>query len=183
MSPKTDRPTIKGTYILSHIQALFNDCGQEAIDDLRSRYGKNIDFQKNDNVPVADEVAILENIVDIRSPKRLTKEERALAAGHLHFKNFTSTPIWVILAPFARANIHMLLMQSHYIANKVFHGVLFTSENVSPTTVRIKLANNDYPLEHFQGFFEEWIIFSRQIGAVEADIDSRGAYVYTITWR
>ena len=177
------RPTIKGIYVLSHIRALTALRGEKILYELLGRYQKPLDFQDDDDVPVADEVAILECIVDIDSPKKLSPEERALLAGRLHFKNFTSTQSWKILGPLLRRNMRTVLMQSRHIANRVFKGVIFMAEGVNSTTVRIKLTNNDYPLEHFQGFFEEWLIYSGFVGAVEAHIDPDNVYVYTITWR
>src|SRR4051812_10955478 len=93
------RPTIKGVYILSHIRAFERERGEDQLRELGVRYGKSLLIKNGDYLPVAEEVAILELIVEISSPKILSEEECALSAGHLHFKNFTSTPLWAILHP------------------------------------------------------------------------------------
>src|SRR4051812_23180004 len=107
----TQRPTIKGAYVLSHIKAFAAEHGEEKLIELQRRYGKSLLFSGGDHVSVAEEVTILEHIVEMNSPKRLSSEERALYAGHLHFTNFTSTPLWTILNPLVRRNMHMVLMQ------------------------------------------------------------------------
>ncbi len=178
-----NRPTIKGAYILSHIQALLDERGGGAVEELRKRYGKSLDFKSDEYVPVRTEVEVLEHIVDISTPKKLSPDERALLAGRLAFKNFTSSLLWRALMPLVHTNPKAALMRAHHIASQVFQGVVFTPEDAGVSTVNMKLENNDYPLAYFQGFFEEGLVVAHLTGAVEADTDSRGAYVYTITWK
>jgi hypothetical protein len=49
-------------------------------------------------------------------------------------------------------------------------------------TVKITLEHSDYPLEHFQGFFEEWISSLGYVGGVTAEQLKPGTYEYTIDW-
>lgn len=178
-----NHPALKAVYIQSHIRALFDERGQAAVDELQRRYGKLLSFESDEYVPVRVEVEILGHIVDICTPKKLSSDERALLAGRLAFKNFTSSFLWRTLMPLVRTNPKAVLMRAHYIASQVFQGIVFTPEDTGATTVKMRLENNDYPLEYFQGFFEEGLMTSRLTGAVEADTDSGGAYIYTITWR
>ncbi len=175
-------PTIRGVFVKSHINALFKARGLVAIEDLKKRYSKPIDFGNTDNVPVREEVIILEHIVDILSEKQLSAAERRREAGKLHFKNFTTTPLWTLIISIFGNKIKTLLMQSPNIAGRVFSGVMFSSRDLGERTVRITLENNDYPLEHFQGFFEEWLSSAKLSGYVEAYARSDNVYEYLITW-
>jgi len=175
--------TIKGIFVLSHIRALRKDMGEAGVEELRKRYGKPLNFHEIDNVPVVDENEILGHIVDIQSVKNLSSTERGYEAGRLHLKNFSTTPMWAILSPLIRQNPKWLLMQGKYIAELVYDGVHFTSEDISPTTVQLKMYSEAYPIEHFQGFLFELLAAAGLIGAVECDTGKDGAYVYTITWR
>ncbi len=179
----TPRPTIKGLFVNSHIRALEHERGGEGLRELQKRFGRPIDFSSTDDIPVSDEVNLLEHIVDITSPVLLSETERELEAGRLHFRNFSTTSLWTLLQQIFGTNLKFLLMQSSKIAGWVFRGIEFVSEDMGPQTVRITMFNNDYPVEHFQGFFEQWLHSAHVEGNVEAAADTRGRYEYTITWR
>ncbi len=176
------RPTIKGIFVKSHIGALEKAHGKQALVDLGRRFGRSIDFRNNENVPVADEVKILEHIVEILAATQLPPSERALEAGRLHFRDFTTTPLWRILGPIFGKDLKVLFMHSRHIAGHVFQGVIFTAEDLGPTNVKITMTNNDYPVEHFAGFFEEWIKAAGFSPHVDAKALPRGIYEYTISW-
>lgn len=176
------RPTIKGMFVNSHVRALGLERGESGLAELRKRFGKQVSFSATDDVPVADEVKILEYIVDITSPVLLSDRDRELEAGRLHFRNFSTTTLWTLMLQVFGSNLKFLLMQSSKIAGWVFRGIEFVSEDAGEHVVRITVFNNDYPLEHFQGFFEQWLHFSNVKGSVEATADTRGRYEYTITW-
>jgi hypothetical protein len=150
--------------------------------ELRRRFGKSIDFKNNENVPVADEVKILECIVDMNTKKTLPPAERAEEAGRLHFRDFSTTPLWRIVGPVFGRNLKVLFMHSRNIAGHVFQGVKFTADDLGLQKVRITAVNNDYPLEHFKGFFEEWIKTVGFSGRVNAKLQPRGVYEYVISW-
>ena len=177
-----EEPTIRGVFVKSHINALGKKRGEEGLKDLEKRYGASIDIGDTDNVPVREEVKILEYIVDILSPKPLAPVERAFEAGKLHFNNFTTTPLWTLVTSIFGKNIKLLLMQSANIAGRVFHGITFHSQDIGERSVRITMENNDYPLEHFQGFFDAWLTSSGVSGNVEAYARSENIYEYLISW-
>lgn len=178
-----DRPTIKGIFVNSHIRALEKELGEDGLVELRKRFGKSIDFKANDDVPVADEVALLEHIVKMTSARSLTQEQVALEAGRLHFRNFTTTPLWNFLSPFFTLNQKFVLLQSARIATMVFQKVIFSADDLATQIVKITLHHNDYPIEHFQGFFEEWIKEANLNGSVEAYRAGDGRFEYTIAWK
>jgi uncharacterized protein (TIGR02265 family) len=176
------RPTIKGIFVKSHLRALRRARGESAIVELGARYGKSIDFSDMEDVPVAEEVRLLEHIADIRSVQKLSAAEREVEAGRLHFSDFTTTPLWKVIEPLFKRNQKKLLMQTGSIAARVFKGIIFMPEDLGSCTVKITLKNNDYPLEHFQGFFEAWIAAAGLRGSVEAVDMHNNAYEYIVTW-
>jgi len=179
---ETPRPTIKGIFVKSHIRTLEREYGSEAVRELERRVGHPIAYTNTEDVPVGDEVAILEAIVEIAAGKSLPQRERELEAGRLHFRNFATTPLWTLTEQIFGTNPKFLFMQSSKIAGYVFQDVEFTSEDLGPQTVRITMFNNDYPLEHFQGFFEEWLTQAGCVPHVEAAAHGRGRYEYTVSW-
>jgi uncharacterized protein (TIGR02265 family) len=176
------RPTIKGIFVKSHIRALERERGSDGVIELQKRFGKPINYSNSDDVPVADEVLILEHIVDITSPVQLAREERELEAGRLHFRNFSTTPLWTLTEQIFGTKLKFLLMQSSKIAGYVFQDVHFASEDLGERSVRITMFNNDYPIEHFQGFFEQWLQSAGHKGKIAATAHTRGRYEYTISW-
>lgn len=177
------RPTIKGLFVNSHIRALENERGDEGLRELQKRFGRPVSYTSSDDVSVADEVKLLEHIVEITSPVVLSDGDRELEAGRLHFRNFSTTAVWLLVQQIFGSNLKFLLMQSSKIAGWVFRGIEFVSEDIAPNTVRITMFNNDYPLAHFQGFFEQWLRQANVEGRVEATAHARGRYEYTISWK
>jgi len=176
------RPVIKGVFVRSHVKAVERVLGKHGVQELERRLGHSVDYSNAANVSVADEVAMLENIVDMFAEKPLSKRERSLEAGRLHFRDFRSTPLWNILKPIFGLSPKFLLMRSHAIAGFVFRNVEFISEDKGERCVKITMFNNDYPLEHFQGFFEEWLTSFGLKAKVDAAAHTRGRYEYTISW-
>ena len=179
----TERPTIKGIFVKSHIRALERERGVEGVRELTERIGHPINYLNTDDVMISEEVQILEHIVDMLSAEPLTKEEREREAGRLHFRNFSTTPLWHIIDPLVGSNLKFVLLQSSRIAGYVFQGVQFTSEDIGPKKVRITLFNNDYPINHFRGFFEEMLRYFELVGSVDAAGLTRGRFEYTISWQ
>lgn len=179
---ETPRPTIKGIFVKSHIRALERERGHEGVEELHKRFGRPLNYSNADDVPIRDEVAILRHIVDITSSRQLSAEERELEAGRLHFRNFATTPLWTLTETLFGANQKRILMRSQHIAGYVFQDVTFLSEDAGQTSVRITMFNNDYPIEHFKGFFEEWLTIAGLKGSVRALAHGRGRYEYLISW-
>jgi uncharacterized protein (TIGR02265 family) len=176
-------PTIKGIFVMSHVRALAKEKGEEALKELERRFGRPINFKNSDNVPIRTEVEIIEHALDIASPHNLSESERHLEGGKLHFKNFSQTPLGRLVLPAFRGQFKLLMMQANNIAGHVFQGVRFFSEDIGEKGVRVTMDNNDYPLEHFQGFFTEWLHYSGLEGEVGAEDMGGNRYIYTVHWR
>ena len=176
------KPTIKGIFVRSHIAALRAAKGPASVRELEKRYGRPLKFKNSDNVPVHDEVKLIEQVLDLMSNQPVPPAERAFEAGRLHFRNFTTTPLAKIVFSVYRQELKRVLMSAASIAGHVFQGVDFTSEELGPTAVRITLQNNDYPLDHFRGLFDEWIRYSGHKGSVNGTESADGSFVYDLHW-
>ena len=92
-------PTIKGIFVKAHIDSMKQEKGEEGLRLLEEKYGKPLTFDNADNIPLHDEISLLECATEILDPS-LPKEKVAYEAGRLHFKNFLTTPFAKILFPF-----------------------------------------------------------------------------------
>ena len=174
-------PTIKGIFVMSHVKALEKERGLVARQELEKRYGSPIAFRNTEDVPIREEVKIIEHALDLSAPP-VPPERRSIEAGRLHFRNFSGTPLGKLVLPFFKDKLKLVLMNASNVAGHVFQGVSFRSEDLGPRSVRITMENNDYPLGHFQGFFEEWIDYSGNTGTVEATDAGGNVYSYTLSW-
>src|SRR4051812_28014220 len=170
------RPTIKGIFVRSHLRALERARGEDGLLELQKRFGKPLSYKNSDDVPISEEVRLLEYIIDLTSPTELSPRAREIEAGGLHFRNFATTPLWSPTTQIFGSNLKFLLMQSSKSAGYVFQGVEFTSEDIGERTVRITMFNNDYPIEHFEGFFDAWLNDAKKEGTVAASGHTRGRY-------
>jgi len=152
-------PTIKGMFVNSHIATLRKHKGESAIRDLETRYGTSIIFKNLQDVPVRDEVRIIEIVLDLLGEAPEDPTERAFDAGRLHLRNFMGTTFGRIIStalPKSPDGYRMLLSRSGYIARHVFKNSNFNS-NVEGDVLIIAMDNCDYPIDHFRGFFTEWM--------------------------
>ena len=76
-----------------------------------------------------------------------------------------------------------MMLQTHNIAGHVFRGVKFTSYDLGGNSVKVIMENNDYPLDHFRGLFQEWMDYMGCRGKVVAKNSSKNTYKYTMRWR
>src|ERR1041385_2095598 len=144
-------PTIKGIFVMSHVRALERAKGHKAVLELVKKYGKRVRFKNSEDVPVREEVKIIELVLDLLSEKTIPYGKRELEAGKLHFKNFSKTPLGtLVLNMFGYKNA---LLRAPWIASRVFRGVHFKTEELGQKKIRVTMENNDYSIEHFQGFF------------------------------
>lgn len=181
MEPRT--PTIRGMFVMSHVNALRERKGHDGMVELLARYGKTIRFGALENVPVREEVVIIEHALDIMTGDTVPHERRAFEAGKLHFENFSQTELGSLILPLFRSNVRMFLMNANHIAGYVFSGVRFISEERGPGDLRIVMENNDYPLEHFAGFFQGVLEYGKLEGDVTAEDLGGRRYAYYARWK
>jgi uncharacterized protein (TIGR02265 family) len=173
-------PTIKGIFVMSHVDALERVAGEEGMAELVRRMGRRVRYGSNDDVPVREEIEILEHVHDIVSGKPSYPRERSVGAGRLHFKNFSETPLGEVIL--ALTNFKTALLKSGWIAGRVFRGIEFIPEELGDRSVRIIMKNNDYAIDHFKGFFEAWMESSGLHGSVTASDKKESGYEYVLLW-
>jgi hypothetical protein len=175
---KKSPPTIKGIFVMSHVNALIRAKGEKALQELVTRCGRRVQYGANEDVPVRTEIEIIENVLDMLAGKRISAGTREFEAGKLHFNNFAKTSLGEMVLMFS---FRTALMRAPWIARRVFRGMEFSSKELDKKSVEIILGNNDYPLEHFQGFFKAWMEHLKLKGTVKAR-EKDDEYIYTIKW-
>lgn len=176
------KPTIKGLFVNSHINAVEKKLGKEGVAELERRFGKSIDFKNNQDVRVLDEIKIIEHALDLTSDNPIPPAERAYEAGRLHFTNFSSTPFAKLAFPMFRNNFKAMMLNAKFFAEHIFKGISFTSEDIGEKQVKVVMANNDYPIEHFRGLFQAWMDYSNLHGKVEAEEAKEDQFVFMMSW-
>lgn len=179
-------PSIKGIFINSHIDKLRSVKGSDAIVELEFRFGRPIDFADFSDYPVRDEITIIEHVLDLLAIKEIKPEERAFEAGRLHFRDFIETEIArVILSPFSRSSdgLKKLLLNAGFIARRVFKNTNFTAHDGGDRRVVITMENNDYPIDHFRGFFHELMLdWGLKEPHVIGEETAPRRYEYSVSW-
>src|SRR5882724_9168247 len=117
-------PTIKGIFVMSHVNALARAKGEKALKELVLRCGRRVHFRNSEDVPVRIEIQIIEHVLDMLAGKEISSGKREYAAGKLHFNNFAGTPLGEMVLLF---NFKTALMRAPWIARRVFRGVEFSS--------------------------------------------------------
>ncbi len=175
-------PTIKGIFIKSHVRAVFRAKGRAGVEKLQTCFGRPLQFANSENVFIRDEVTLIECAVRIIFDDSVPEEKIEYEAGKLHFRNFSGTPLGRIVLPFFKKSYKTVLLRSRHIAEHVFRGVIFSSEDLGPRSICITMANADYPIDHFAGFFQAWTEYSNLKGSVKTKKIRAGIYAYTISW-
>jgi uncharacterized protein (TIGR02265 family) len=175
-------PTIKGMFVNSHVEALRAKLGDAAIVELERRLGRSVRFKSFDAVPVREEVRLIESALDILHRDTLSGSKRTAAAGRLHFTNFAETALGSALMhslPHTRNSFKTLLRTAPSIARTVFSDIEFACTE-HEDHLAVSINRQDYPLEHFQGFFEEWLHYWGLPGSVRAETVRQGGLVYRL---
>lgn len=175
-------PVIKGVFVNSHVQAVRRALGDAGVRALEEEFGAPVSFRATEDVPVRDEVRIIELALDLLRPGDVPPEDRAYEAGRLHFRNFTTTPWAKILFRIFPRNYHYMIMHARVVAERVFKGITIQSEELAPTKVQVQMENADYPIDHFRGLFHEWMRYFDLQGRVTAEQAAPGTYIYTMEW-
>ena len=176
-------PVIKGIFVRSHINALKKEKGEEGVKMLEKKYGHSVNFKNSDDIPVKEEIRILELVYELLNGNHIDESQRAFEAGRLHFKNFTSTPLARIIFPMFRKKFKTILLRSNNIASHVFRGIKFYSEDIGENAVKVTMQNADYPIEHFSGLLSEWMNYSGIKGDVLTNKLSENTYEYVMRWK
>ena len=176
-------PTIKGIFVNSHIRAVEKAHGAIGRARLETLVGQPLDFGASQDVPVSLEVRVIEAAVQLLVDHPVSEEEVAFEAGRLHYRNFKGTP-WakVIFGMFPR-DFAFMVRHSPIIAERVFKGVLFEASELGAKTLKLTMDNADYPLDHFKGFFQEWMQDYGLHGSVIGQAASPRRFDYVMTWR
>lgn len=180
--PAAAVPLIKGIFVNSHIDAVRRVLGEEGVRLLEERFGAPLHFRNTEDVPVHDEVRIIEQALDLLHPET-PPAARAYEAGRLHFRNFSTTPWAKILFTVFPRNYRFMLLHCKTVAERVFKGVEVDATETGPCRVLVVMANADYPLDHFKGFFHEWMHYFGLAGNVEGRELGPGIHEYDAHWR
>lgn len=175
-------PTIRGIFVNSHVHAVRRAKGEEGVRQLEERYGKPILFGNEESVPVREEVKIIEIAFQILSEIPATAEQLTFEAGRFHFRNFITTPVGKFLFSFFKNDFKSVMLRAPSVANHIFEGVEFSSQDLGPTSVKVTMSNNDYPLGHFKGVFYEWMQQSLGHGTIHANETADRKFEYTMSW-
>jgi len=163
---------------MSHVHALARAKGEKALQELLVRCGRRMRYRANEDVPVRIEIEIIEHVLDMLAKKEIPPGKREFEAGRLHFRNFADTPLGEMALLFS---FRTALMRAPWIARRVFRGMEISSRSLGKNSIEITIGNNDYPLEHFQGFFKAWMRRCKLSGSVKA-AEKDDEYIYTIKW-
>jgi uncharacterized protein (TIGR02265 family) len=174
-------PTIKGIFINSHIKALERARGSEAVKQLEQLYGRPLFFKTFADVPVAEEVKILDYIIEILYGD-MPAPKKAYEGGRLHLRNFLATHVGKLLLLQSRTGLKATLLLAGKVAGLIFKGVVLETEDYGKQTVKITVRYSAYPLEHFQGFFQEWLAVLGYLGTVSVEPPEGEAEIYLIDW-
>lgn len=175
-------PTIKGIFVNSHVQAVRRALGEPGVGELARRAGHPIDYSDFQDVPVREEVSVIEIANDLLSPLPIPAAQRAYEGGRLHYRNFKATPLARLMFTIFPRNFRYLMLHAPTIAERVFKGVLFTSEDLGPAELRITMENNDYPVDHFRGLFQAWMDDFGVRGRVEGRETDPRRFEYRMRW-
>ena len=183
VAPAWTPPTIKGIFVNSHIREVERRHGAAGRARLEVLVGQPLDFSATQDVPVSLEVRVIEAAVELLVPHAVAAEDVAYEAGRLHYRNFRGTP-WakVIFGMFPR-DFAFMVLHSPVIAERVFKGVAFEARELAPKTLKLVMDNADYPIDHFKGFFQEWMADYGQSGTVVGQATGPRRYEYVMTWR
>lgn len=176
------QPTIKGMFLNSHIRAVRKRFGERGVEKLRACYGKSLSFSSLQEVLVPDEVRLIHCALNILRPA-VPKEKQEFESGVLHFENFATTPLGKLIMMLSRRAIRKTLLQTKYLAPRVFKNVRVETRALGPREIRISMFNNDYPLEHFRGFFTAWVRSTGRTVQVEAQQNNARTHLFTLTWQ
>lgn len=175
------KPTIKGLFVASHIKALGQHKGREAVLQLERLYGAPVKFKALADIPIDEEIKILDHIIDMLYGD-MPAPKKAYEAGRLHFRNFLKTSVGRLLLLQSKAGLKITLMLAGKVASKIFKGVEFISEDLGRQTVKITVRYGLYPPEHFQGFFQEWLAVLGYLGTVSVEAAEKDSREYLIDW-
>ena len=111
-------PTIKGIFVNSQINSVKREKGEEGLKELEKRFG-SIKFNNIEDVPVSEEVRLIECALQIINEDSIPEKDMAFEAGRLHFKNFSTTPL-AKLTFGVLTNLKYILLHSKYIIQYFF---------------------------------------------------------------
>jgi uncharacterized protein (TIGR02265 family) len=180
-------PLIKGIFINSHIKRLERKQGKEGILLLEKNLGRELKYANLQDYPVREEVELIEHMLDILHPGLANPETRSFEAGRLHFVDFSCTQFGkVILSAYPKTadGFMQLFKQLGTVAKFVFKNSNFTSKALGITRGLAVMENNDYPIDHFRGFFCAMMEYWKLKGiSVEENETAPRRYEYTLSWK
>lgn len=177
-----EEPMIRGKYVRCHLKYIEAECNPETVRTLRERFAGKLDFRRNDFVPIWMDNEILEAAARCLKGNDLPRQQLAYEAGRLHYRAFSETIMWQVLTRLFGKNLRLLLQQSPLITARIYRGTQFSSESYGERSGRITIINQGYPLEHFRGFFEEYLHERGFNGYADGQEFEKDRIAYNISW-
>lgn len=178
-----NQPTIKGLFVKTHVRAIKKKRGPLGLRTLQAQFGKPLKFGAWQNIPVADEVKLINCAVVLYSDQRINPEKLDYEAGRFHCQNFLTTPLAKTVMKRLGKNFKLMMLLASKVAGQVFRGLKAEAEDLGENKVKIVFTNSGYPVEHFAGFFEEWMSYLGLLGIARGEELEPGNIKYIMTWK
>ena len=175
-------PMIRGKYVRSHLKSIESDYGPNVATALRKRFVDRLAIRKREFVPIQLDNELFGATVDLLHAEQFAPERRSYEAGRLHFRAFSKGMLWQIVSGIFGKNLRLLLQQSPLVTAGIYRDVQFSAEPYGERSGLITITNQGYPLEHFRGFFEEYLAGSGFNGYVEVQRLDGNRIAYHISW-
>lgn len=173
---------IKGVFVNSHVKVLEKIKGKESIKALEKKLGRKANFKYLDDVPVSQEVKIIDfTLKELQKPSE-GKKDMDFESGRLHFKNFVSTPYGRMLMSVLEKDIKKMLLSAPKFIKHIFKNVSVKSKEIDQKRVKIWFENSGYPLNHMRGVLYEWLVQWGYNGEVKARKISPNILEYIVKW-
>lgn len=175
---------IKGMFVNSHINLLREKKGEDAIVRLESEYGDKLEFNAFADIPIARDKAILRHVLKaLKDTTSASVKTEMLNTGSLSFRDFVTTVYGKMILHVLDKDFKAAVLAYPHIAVHIYKNIHFYAQDLGEKAVRITIENSGYDMDHFYGFFTEWMAFWEYTGEVEAVSIREGIYEYTMRWQ
>lgn len=172
--------TIKGMFLKNLISMVKKDKGVEGLQRLEEEFGEKINFSAMSDYPIEIEMKLHKAIMQVYFGEVNLKNYRKLGQMNMHY--YTESIVGKTIFSLVGKDLKASALKAQKFTDTIASGIQIEFTDLGETKMKAVIRGLPYPIEYYQGIFEESLNYFKKKGTVSAKKTAPEEYVYITEW-
>lgn len=172
--------TIKGMFLKNLINMVKQDKGAEGLKKLEQEFGDKINFSAMRDYPIETEMKLHKAIMKVIFGEESLDNYRKLGQMNMHY--YANSIVGKTIFSLVGKDLKSSALRAQKFINTIASGIKIEFTDLDETKMKTVIQGLPYPIEYYQGIFEESLKYFKKIGTVTTEKTGPDEYTYIADW-